>query len=156
AHPFIGRPRQAVVQVGNRGLGSFAGPMSKILMKLRSYLSLIVLLGLPLALQAAPPKGTNTVDMQQSTFAIPRIPKEARDPFFPKAVSLYANAAGPTNAPQASLGASLLKLVGLGDGVATINRQVLTVGETQEVKTPAGPVSVKLVQIKSQDESVII
>ena len=131
-------------------------------MKLSLYkcLGVALLLTLPLLAHAAPPKNTaskatNSVPTEnlKSTFVIPKSPKEGRDPFFPKATSIYGSA-GVTNVATA---APVLKLRGfLGTSYAQINNITLGVGETQEVKTAGGPVSVHLIEIRLRDETVII
>src|SRR5262249_1930613 len=102
---------------------------------------------------AAPPKATNApprTEVVTSTFSMPKAPKDGRDPFFPNATSLYATA---TAAKPVVDNSQSLKLMGfLGGSYATINKVTLGVGETQEIGTPAGPVSVRLVEIKAQDE----
>jgi hypothetical protein len=106
---------------------------------------------------AAPGKPTNQPPRDvQSIFLIPNEPKEGRDPFFPTATSLYHSPTpGPVTPP--SNGVELLKLVGFfGTSFANINGVTFAVGETEEVKTVAGPVSVRLLQIKAQDEAVVI
>jgi hypothetical protein len=51
----------------------------------------------------------------------------------------------------------VLKLTGLlGNSLANINGVTFAIGETQEVKTTSGSISVRLLQIKVQDESVVI
>ncbi len=106
---------------------------------------------------AAPPKSTNAVPREfiTSTFVIPKTPKEGRDPFFPNATSLYQT--DIPSKPVVDAGVDLLKLVGfLGTSYAQINNVTLGIGETQEIKTTAGPISVRLVSIKAQDESVVV
>jgi len=102
----------------------------------------------------APPKSTST-EVVTSTFTLPKSPRDGRDPFFPNATSLYMTAT-PTK-PVMDNSLQMLKLMGfLNTSYATINKVTLGVGETQEVGTPAGPVSVRLIEIKAQDESVVI
>ena len=128
-------------------------------MRLRAYkfAFLTALLVCPFAGTAAPAKSTNAVAPQEvrSVFVIPNSPKEGRDPFFPTATSLYQSAVPVHAAPTMSV--ESLKLVGiLGNSLANINGVTLAVGETQEVKTSSGAISVRLLQIKPQDESVIV
>jgi hypothetical protein len=119
---------------------------------------LTALIALPLVAGAAPVKSTNAAAPAEvkPVFVIPTNPKEGCDPFYPKAISLYQTAA--TNAaPSAPKGIEQLKLVGLlGNSFATINDKNLAVGETQEVKTASGPISVHLVQINGQEQSVVV
>lgn len=106
---------------------------------------------------AAPAKSTNQPPKEvRSIFMMPNSPKEGRDPFFPDATSLYQSR-NPLPVVPRTPGTELLKLVGiLGNSLANINGVTFATGETQEVKTAAGPVSVHLLQIKLQDESVVI
>ena len=131
-------------------------------MKSCSYkiFSLALLLVLPLTTEAAPPKptakATNSFAAElnlRSSFVQPKTPKDGRDPFFPKAVSLYGSTAAAGPAVKV---APVLKLKGVGDGFAVINGSTLAIGETQEIKTPGGPVNVHLVEVKLQDEVVVI
>ena len=106
---------------------------------------------------AAPVKSTNQPAKEvRSIFVIPNSPAEGRDPFFPNATSLYHSPApGPviTHTPSADS----LRLVGiLGSSLANINGATFGIGETQEVRTSSGPVSVRLLEIKPRDESVIV
>ncbi len=110
---------------------------------------------------AAPPKPAKTTNalpslqIVSSTFTMPKAPKDGRDPFFPNATSLYVTATAAKPVVDNSL--QLLKLMGfLGTSYATINKVTLGIGETQEIGTPAGPISVRLIAIKAQDESVVI
>lgn len=111
----------------------------------------------PLIVSAAPAKPTNAPAPQEikSTFVIPNNPKEGIDPFYPKATSLYqTTTAGPVRVSPK--GIDLLRLTGFfGTSLASINNQNLAPGETQDIKTSSGPVSVHLVQI-NPDGSVII
>lgn len=112
----------------------------------------------PLVLRASPPvKATNAPAPQEvkSTFVMPNSPKDGCDPFYPKATSLYQTA---TVAPvkPVSRGIDLLKYTGnFGTSMGSINDQNLAVGETQDIKTSAGLVSVRLLQI-NPDGSLII
>lgn len=119
---------------------------------------LAALLLLPPVGSAAPSKSTNAIAPQEvrSVFVMPNSPAEGRDPFYPNATSLYhIQSSGP--AVPHTPGIDLLKLVGiLGNSLATINGVTFGVGETQDVKTTSGPVSVRLLSIKPQDESVLI
>src|SRR5436305_3016704 len=107
---------------------------------LYKFLLLTAWLCLPLLSPAAPaktaPKATNSAPSPESfksVFVMPKTPKEGRDPFFPKATSLYGSAVIP--GAQITSVASL-KLVGfMGKDLATINNKPFAVGETQEVKT---------------------
>jgi hypothetical protein len=119
------------------------------------------LLLLPLAGYSAPPKTTPPHDTNaaphviiQSTFITPAAPIEGRDPFFPNATSLYRTAI-VTNKPVQETGASLKLKSLLGTSLAQINNMTLAVGETEEVKTESGPVSVRLIEIRA-DQSVVI
>lgn len=118
---------------------------------------LAALLALPCIGKAAPAKSTNQPPKEvRSIFLVPNNPKEGRDPFFPSATSLYRNDT-PQPVSQPTPSADSLKLVGiLGSSLANINGATFGIGETQEVKTSSGPISVRLLQIKPQDESVII
>lgn len=115
------------------------------------------LLSAPLAGYAGPSKATNSAPQEnvQSTFIMPRTQAEGRDPFFPKATSLY-----PVDTRKqivAEPGINLLKLNGiLGSSLAQVNNVTLSVGETEEVKTTSGPVSVRLVEIHPADGSVVV
>lgn len=116
------------------------------------------LLALPLAGHAAPPKPVNALPKEniKSAFLIPKSQAEGRDPFFPKSTSLYQTAIVPSK-PQPEMGITQLKLKGiLGTSFAQINNMTLGVGETEEVKTVSGPVTVHLLAIHSADESVVI
>lgn len=115
-----------------------------------------VLLALPSIAGGAPVKSTNQPPQEvRSVFITPNGPKEGRDPFFPDATSIYRR--GPVTVVQHIPVADSLKLVGiLGNSLANINGTTFAAGETQEVKTAAGPVSVRLLSIKAQDESVVI
>lgn len=121
-----------------------------------------ILLALPLAGRAAPPKAakaTNALPAEniQSTFVMPKAPAEGRDPFFPRATSVYQTGVIVRTAAPVDTGISLLKLKSiLGSSLAQINNMTLAVGETEEVKTSAGLVSVRLVEIHAADESVVI
>lgn len=114
------------------------------------------LLILPLASYAAPPKATNAAPPEKihSTFVIPKGPTEGRDPFFPNATSLYQTT---TVKPVVDSGINLLKLNGiLGSSLAQVNNVTLSVGETEEVKTTSGTVSVRLVEIRAVDGAAVI
>jgi hypothetical protein len=116
----------------------------------------IALLASPLASYAAPPKATNAAPREhiQSAFIMPKTPEDGRDPFFPNATSLYQTAAVK---PVADSGINLLKLNGiLGSSLAQVNNVTLSVGETEEVKTTSGTVSVRLVAIHAADGSAVI
>ena len=111
----------------------------------------------PLVVGAAPAKATNAPAPQEvkSTFVMPGTPKEGVDPFYPKATSVYPSTNTAPVKAQTS-GIELLKLTGnLGTSFASINNQNMAVGETQEIKTSSGPVSVHLLQINT-DGSIII
>lgn len=111
------------------------------------------LLALPQAGHAAPSKPTNVVPA--STFTIPKAPAEGRDPFFPKATSIYQTA-NPAKAPVVESGINLLKVTGLsGSTLAQINNVTLSIGEIEEVKTTSGNVAVRLIQIRA-DGTVIV
>ena len=115
------------------------------------------LLALPLAGFAAPTKATSAAPLEksQSTFTIPKTPQEGHDPFFPKATSIYY--VESTAKPVVDTGANLLKLNGiLGSNLAQINNTTFSVGETYDVKTPSGNVSVRLVEIHTADMTVVI
>lgn len=105
---------------------------------------------------AAPAKSTNQPPKEvKSVFVMPNSPKEGRDPFYPDATSLYRLPTQPT--PTTHPVGDSLKLVGiLGNSLANINGTTFATGETQEVKTAGGPVSVRLLSIKAQDASVVI
>lgn len=115
------------------------------------------LLAAPLAGYAGPAKATNAAPQEniQSTFVMPKSPAEGRDPFFPRATSLYQ-----MDTPRQVVvepGINLLKLNGiLGSSLAQVNNVTLSVGETEEVKTTSGPVSVRLVEIHPADGSVVV
>ena len=123
----------------------------------RKFGFLAVLLAWPCIAGAAPAKSTNQPpQVVQSVFIIPNSPKEGRDPFFPDATSLYQTQSSQPVVQQRA-GADSLKLVGiLGSSFANINGVTFAIGETQEVKTAAGPVSVRLLEIKPQEETVVI
>jgi hypothetical protein len=106
---------------------------------------------------AAPAKSTNQPPQEvRSVVVMPNSPKEGCDPFFPDSTSLYQSSHPTVVTPHTNL-ADSLKLVGiLGSSFANINGVTFAIGETAEVKTSAGPVSVRLLQIKTQDESVVI
>ena len=128
-------------------------------MRSRAYESAFVaaLLVCPFAGQAAPAKSTNAVAPQEvrSVFVIPNSPKEGHDPFFPNATSLYQSVVSVRAVPTMTV--ESLKLVGiLGNSLANINGVTLAVGEMQEVKTSSGAISVRLLQIRPQDESVVV
>src|SRR5579862_4526351 len=94
----------------------------------------VTLLVLPLAGQATPPKSTTaaTPEKIQSTFTVPKTPQEGRDPFFPKATSLYQVDTPKVAVVDTSI--NLLKLNGiLGSSLAEVNNVTLSVGETEEV-----------------------
>ena len=117
------------------------------------------LLALPLTNSAAPSKAASTAPQEkvQSTFTIPKSPDEGHDPFFPKATSIYVVAESSKPAVVVQPGISLLKVNGLlGSSLATINNVTLSVGETAEVKTTSGAISVRLVEIHAADGSVVI
>lgn len=114
------------------------------------------LLAAPLAGYAGPAKATNAAPQEniQSTFVMPKSPAEGRDPFFPRATSFYQDT--PKQVVVES-GVNLLKLNGiLGSSLAQVNNVTLSVGETEEVKTTSGPVSVRLVEIHPADGSVVV
>lgn len=123
----------------------------------RKFGLLTALLASSCIADAAPAKSTNQPPQEvRSVFVMPNSPKEGRDPFFPDATSLYQTVAQTPERPHTNL-ADSLKLVGiLGSSFANINGVTFAIGETAEVKTSAGPVSVRLLQIKTQDESVVI
>jgi len=133
--------------------------MNKELMIFRasSFGFVAALLLLPLAGSAAPSKSTNAAPQDiKSIFVMPNSPKDGRDPFFPNATSLYQSAASPVPTAR-PMPLETLKLVGiLGNSLANINGVTFAVGETQEVKTSSGSISVRLLQIKARDESVVI
>jgi hypothetical protein len=116
---------------------------------------------LPLVSYAAPSKATNQTNATpqvtvRSTFITPQNPLDGRDPFFPNATSLYQTTVIVTNKPVQETGINLLKLKSvLGTSLAQINNTTLAVGEAEEIKTEAGPVSVKLLEIRP-DNSVVI
>lgn len=117
------------------------------------------LAALPIAGRAAPPKATNALPQAnaKSTFLIPQSQAQGRDPFFPKSTSLYQTTVVAPTTPRPDMGAAQLKLKGiLGTSFAQINNMTLGVGETEEVKTVSGPVSVHLLAIHAADESVVI
>ncbi|HLX71505.1 MAG TPA: hypothetical protein VKV04_17980 [Verrucomicrobiae bacterium] len=119
----------------------------------------VALLALPLASHAAPPKATNAAPLElehaKSTFVIPKTPADGRDPFFPKATSIYQTDA-PVK-PVVDSGVNLLKLNGiLGSSLAQINNVTLSIGETEEVKTTSGNVAVRLIEIHATDGSVVV
>jgi hypothetical protein len=116
-----------------------------------------VLLALPLAGYGAPSKATNGVPAEkfQSTFNMPKDPAEGRDPFFPKATSVYQTAT--VSRPVADSGYGILKLNGiLGSSLAQINNVTLSVGETEEVKTASGSVPVRLIEIHPANGTVVV
>jgi hypothetical protein len=116
---------------------------------------------LPLVSYAAPSKATNQTNATsqatvRSTFITPQNPLDGRDPFFPNATSLYPSATTTVTRPVQETGVNLLKLKSvLGTSLAQINNVTLAVGETEEIKTDSGPVSVKLIEIRP-DNSVAI
>jgi hypothetical protein len=115
------------------------------------------LLALPLASHAAPSKAINAVPEEKirSTFVIPKAPEDGRDPFFPKATSLYQKAT--ISIPVVDSGINFLKVTGIsGSSFAQINNVTLSVGETEEVKTSSGSVAVRLLEIHSADSSVVV
>lgn len=117
----------------------------------------VALLALPLACYAAPSKATNAAPQEnnKSTFTIPKSPADGHDPFFPRATSLYQMDTAAKPAPE--LGINLLKVNGiLGTSLAQINNVTLSIGETEEVKTASGNVSVRLVEIRATDGVVVI
>lgn len=105
---------------------------------------------------AAPTKATNQPPQEvRSIFNLPNEPKDGRDPFFPTATSLY-HSTTPGPVTHETSGVDLLKLKGfMGTSFANINGVTFAVGETEEVKTAAGPVSVRLLQIKPGGAVVI-
>jgi hypothetical protein len=116
----------------------------------------VALLALPLVSYAAPPKATNAAPPEHihSTFIVPKNPTEGRDPFFPNATSLYQT---DTVKPVVDSGINLLRLDGiLGSSLAQVNNVTLSVGETEEVKTTSGTVSVRLVEIHTADNTAVI
>jgi hypothetical protein len=107
--------------------------------------------------QAAPPKTTNAVASQEiirSEFVIPKAQSEGRDPFFPNSTSLY-NVAVPTNRGPVTVVASLT-LMGLSPEVAVINGVSMKPGEETEVKVPGGRVSVRLLEIRVNDDLAVV
>jgi len=116
------------------------------------------LLALPLAIYATPPKATSTAPPEKikSTFVLPKTPDEGRDPFFPNATSVYPTTGSPVKVVVDS-GVNLLRLDGiLGSSLAQINSVTFSVGETEEVKTTSGTVSVRLVEIHAADNTAVI
>jgi hypothetical protein len=118
----------------------------------------LALLATPLAGYTSPTKATNVApkDKTQSNFIIPRTSADGRDPFFPKATSLY-QVDTQTKAVVVETGVNQLKLNGiLGSNLAQINNMTFSVGETYDVKTASGSISVHLIEIHAADETVVI
>lgn len=116
----------------------------------------VAMLVLPLASDATPPKATNAAPTEhvQSTFVIPKTSAEGRDPFFPNATSLYQTA---KSAPVVDSGINLLRLDGiLGNSLAQVNNVTFSVGETEEVKTASGTVSVRLIEIRTASNTAVV
>ena len=120
----------------------------------------------PPSAAATPSKGTPqspelSGQPQQSIFIIPNDPKEAKDPFFPKSMRVFASAiaAKPsgTNRPPV---VEPTKLVYNGRSgtperpLAIINNQTFTTGEEADVRTPNGKLRIRCIQIRQ--DSVII
>ena len=93
-------------------------------------------------------------EIPKSVFVIPKNPQEGRDPFFPNSMHPY----GISEKPQLTPAVSNLVLKGLSgppDGrLAMINGRTFKTGEEGEVSTPAGRVTIRVVEIRS--DSVVI
>lgn len=93
-------------------------------------------------------------EIPKSVFVIPKNPQEGRDPFFPNSVHPY----GISEKPQPTLPGSNLVLKGLSGPpearLAMINGRTFKAGEEGEVSTPAGRVTVRVVEIRS--DSVVV
>jgi hypothetical protein len=127
-----------------------------------SVVMLIVLSAMP-CLHAQPPKGApatapatsfSSAEIPQSTFTMPRTPKEGRDPFFPN--SAYPYGLTPTAPKQIVAPTPSLVLNGLSGPpwIATINGTTFASGEERELKIANGTFMVRCVEIK-QDSVVI-
>jgi len=110
-------------------------------------------------IMAAPPKGVPVIP--QSVFLASSTTQAISDPFFPNSTRIAAavtTTAKFTNAPAVVASDLVLKAIfGTPDRpLATINNSTFGVGEEQDVATPRGRVRVRCVEIKLQDETVII
>ena len=102
-----------------------------------------------------------TPEIPQSVFLVGSATQDTKDPFFPNSTRLNAQVTktSRTNITKMVIAAdlSLKAILGTPDQpLATINNTTFGVGEVQDVATPLGRVRVRCVEIRLQDESVII
>jgi len=102
-------------------------------------------------------------EIPRSVFEIPSSPGEGLDPFFPKSTRLFGQRASRTNAaPAVRVSLALRGLAGVpGNRLATLTTRdnpprslVLAEGETGTLKTAAGEVRIRCVQI--EDDRVLV
>ena len=100
----------------------------------------------------APSSSTNTV---ASVFTLPISPNDGRDPFFPESTRYFdaLMEANQKKQPAATIEVSDLKVPGIsgtpGHLLAIINNHTFAVGDSGEVSTPAGRVSLRCIEINS-------
>jgi hypothetical protein len=101
---------------------------------------------------------TNAAAIPQSVFTLPSANSSVKDPFFPKSTRLAAMERIPTNRVAVVAADLVLKgLSGRPDApLATINDMTFGVGEERDVRTAAGRVRVRCVEINLGDESVVV
>jgi len=102
---------------------------------------------------------TNAAELEipKSSFVVPNIPKDGKDPFFPRSTRVYG--AGPvatTNVPTVVVADIHLNgISGSADHrLAIINNRTFESGEEAEVSTTSGRVRIRCLEI--QAEAVVI
>jgi len=118
----------------------------------------------PLAAPADPPKPATTsaatieAEIPKSVFVVPRTAQEGKDPFFPKSTRLVVVATNQTPVKAVTVGDLVLKILSGTPAapLATINNRTFGVGEEAEVITPNGKALVRCLEIRLNDEVVVI
>jgi hypothetical protein len=121
-----------------------------------------VLLCESMALGAAPPAVPAAAAIPLSVFVVPATREEGKDPFFPRSTRPYGTApvkaASSTNREpvQPVIELKLNGISGTADHrLAIINGRTFDQGEEAEVRSGAGRVSVRVVEIKAEYVIVI-
>jgi len=113
---------------------------------------------------AAPPTNAPTVgktnavvEIPKSVFVVPATPEAGRNPFFPHSTMLVPSETpvAPTNSARAELVLKILSGTPAAP-LATINNRTFGPDEEGDVLTAAGRVHVRCVEIKLDEQAVIV
>jgi hypothetical protein len=112
----------------------------------------------------AAPARTNALPAQaeipKSVFVIPTTPQEAKDPFFPLSMRIFASAVVKTNGQSIPVIPVDLKLNGISGTadhhLAIINNRTFEVNEEGTVATTTGRVLIRCLEIKDDSVRVLV